>query len=207
MTVVPGENHGFRKHFLLFSTMGFMEIIFIAFGVSMDAFAVSMGTGTTEYTNSRRAKFRLSFHFGFFQFLMPILGWFLGASVAPFIASIDHWIAFLLLLFLGTRMIYSAIHPEIKIIEKNPTTGINLILLSLATSIDAFAVGFSLAMLKIRIWYPSFIIGCTTGTLSLLGIHLGNKLSKKFGCRMEIIGGGILVIIGLRILITHLGLI
>ena len=180
------------------------EIIMIAVGLAMDAFAVSIGAGTTGYLKGPRPALRLSFHFGLFQFFMPVLGWFLGFSVAHFIAPVDHWIAFGLLCFVGGRMIKSAFDPDKKKLMKDPSRGITLVILSFATSIDAFVIGLSLAMLNVAIWYPSVLIGIVTATLSLFGIWFGNKLSNIVENRIEIVGGVILIIIGFRILITHL---
>ncbi len=170
----------------------------------MDAFAVSFGIATHREFIDPRAIFRLSFHFGLFQFFMPIIGWFLGVSIAPFITVVDHWIAFILLFFIGTKMIYESKQTKKGAMQSNPSRGWNLVALSVATSIDALAVGLSLAVLNISIWYPCVIIGIVTSSLSLIGIHLGTRLSQKFGRALEIFGGGILIFIGTKILITHL---
>lgn len=184
--------------------MSFLEILLIATGLAMDAFAVSIGAGTSGQITGGRAAFRLAFHFGFFQFFMPILGWFAGIYVEPYVAFWDHWIAFGLLAFIGMRMISAGMQPIEASKKNNPSKGFTLIMLSVATSIDAFAVGFSLSLLRLQIWYPSVIIGVVTAGLSLLGLRLGNQLGKKFGKRMEIAGGLILIIIGARILVSHL---
>lgn len=184
--------------------MGLAEIIFIAVGLAMDAFAVSLGAGTTRHARGYRASIRMSFHFGLFQALMPIIGWFAGTTIAPFIAAFDHWVAFALLAFVGIRMIRSGLNPEAEIHTSDPTRGFTLVLLSVATSIDAFAVGLSLAMLGVTIWYPVVVIGVVTASLSLLGCRLGSKLGLRFGKVMEIIGGGVLILIGLRVVISHL---
>ena len=145
--------------------MGFYEIFIIAFSLAMDAFAVSLSAGTTGFINGPRPVFRVAFHFGLFQFLMPILGWYFGYQISDQIASIDHWIAFGLLTFVGIRMIRAGIHPNSETDLKDPSKGKTLIMLSIATSIDAFAIGFSLAMLKVLIWYPSVLIGIVTDFL------------------------------------------
>ncbi len=180
------------------------EILMIAFGLAMDAFAVSIGAGTTGYISGPRPVFRLSFHFGLFQFFMPVLGWFLGFSVAHFITPVDHWIAFALLCFVGGRMIKSAFKPAAKKLKKDPSRGYTLVIIAFATSIDAFVIGLSLAMINVAIWYPSVLIGIVTSTLSLIGIWFGKKLGEIVGNRMEFVGGLILIIIGFRILISHL---
>jgi len=184
--------------------MDFFEIFIIALGLAMDASAVSLVAATAGYANNSRAKFRLSFHFGLFQFLMPIVGWFVGISFASYFTMFDHWIAFLLLSFVGGRMILSGLNPKLESYKKDPTHGFTLIILSVATSIDALAIGLSLAMLNVNIWYPSVIIGIITASLSLFAISVGKRIKASIGKQMEIIGGAILIIIGLRILITHL---
>ena len=184
--------------------MGFFEIFAIAVGLAMDAFAVSLSAGTNNMVSGKRANFRISFHFGLFQGFMPVIGWFAGVRIAPFIESVDHWVVFVLLSVIGAKMIKSGLDPEMDVKRVDPSRGFNLILLSVATSIDALAVGFSLAMLNIRIWYPSVIIGVVTGLLSLIGVLVGNRLGIRFGKSMEIVGGIVLVAIGLRILIDHL---
>jgi putative Mn2+ efflux pump MntP len=184
--------------------MGFIEILIIAVGLAMDAFAVSLGAGTSGLAVGPRAAFRLSFHFGLFQFMMPVIGWFLGVHIAGAIESFDHWIAFGLLTFVGARMIHAGFDPEGQTYTADPSRGLTLVMLSIATSIDALAIGLTLAMLQVRIWYPSVVIGIVTGGLSLAALRLGSQLGARFGKRMEIAGGLILVLIGLRIVISHL---
>ncbi len=173
----------------------------------MDAFAVSLGIGTTRMACAPRPIFRLSFHFGFFQFVMPILGWLAGNRFAALIAEIDHWVAFGLLAFVGVRMIRSGLDTDATAFGCDPSRGKMLVTLSIATSIDAFAVGLSLAMLRVDILYPSAIIGIVASTLSLIGLLIGHRLGVLFGKRMEIVGGLILIGIGMRILMSHLQLI
>ncbi len=184
--------------------MSLIDILIIAVGLAMDAFTVCLGAGTCAGGTTRRAAFRLSFHFGLFQFLMPVLGWFLGAAVAPLISSVDHWIAFVLLAFVGGRMIRSGFDGESESFANDPSRGLTLVSLAIATSIDALAVGLSLAMLNVNVWYPSIVIGVVTASLSLIGLRIGNGLGAKFGKRMEIAGGLILILIGARIAISHI---
>jgi putative Mn2+ efflux pump MntP len=186
--------------------MTIAEILLIAVGLAMDAFAVSLGVGTTKFAASARPRFRLAWHFGLFQALMPTLGWLVGSAVAELIAPIDHWIALGLLTFVGVRMIRSGLSSEVESHQTDPSRGGTLILLSVAVSIDAFAVGLSLAMLSVPIAYPVVVIGVVTAGLSVVGLHLGNRLGKAFGKRMEIIGGVILIAIGIRIVVSHLWL-
>ncbi len=184
--------------------MEWYSSLLVAVGLAMDAFAVSLGIGTTGVAKQPRPIFRLSFHMGLFQGLMTFLGWLAGSTVAGLISAFDHWIALGLLAFVGTRMIRSGLHPEAETQKNDPSRGGSLMMICVATSIDAMAVGLSLAMLKIEILSPSLTIGVVTLGLSLLGLLAGNQLGEKFGQRMEILGGIILNGIGLRILITHL---
>jgi len=179
-------------------------VLFIAIGLAMDAMAVSLGIGTTAYAHGPRPVFRLSFHFGLFQFFMPILGWLGGIRIQQSISSIDHWIAFALLAFVGARMIRSGLDGARESHTGDPSRGVMLVLLSVATSIDALAVGLSLAMLRVNILYPSIVIGVVTGSLSLLGLRVGGRLGHAFGKRIEVLGGLILIAIGLRVLTSHL---
>ncbi|MCU0509619.1 MAG: manganese efflux pump MntP family protein [Anaerolineae bacterium] len=183
--------------------MGFLEVLFVALGLAMDAFAVSLGAGATRFVNGPRPVFRLSFHFGLFQALMPVLGWIGGTLIAGYISGWDHWIAFALLAFVGVRMIRSGADKDGECYEVDPSRGSTLIMLSVATSIDAFAVGLSLAMLSINILYPAVVIGVVAAALSAAGLALGHRLGCRFGKSMEIVGGFILIIIGLRVVLSH----
>jgi len=188
-------------------TMSWLATIWLAIALGMDAFAVSIAVMSSGKGDSPRATFRLSFHFGLFQFLMPVLGWLLGTTVAEYIQAADHWIAFILLAVIGGRMIYGALNSSTESFNANdPTKGWSLVLLSIGTSIDALAVGLSLAFLNVDVWLPSVIIGIVAAGMTLLGIRLGRVLSIRFGKRMELIGGVVLVSIGAKILVEHLGL-
>ncbi len=180
-----------------------VEIFLIAVGLAIDAFAVSLGTSASGLIKERRAKFRLAFHFGLFQFFMPIIGWYSGHQFVSRVGAFDHWIAFALLAFVGAHMMLP--DGETRVMKSSdPSRGWTLLVLSVATSIDALAVGFSLAVLHMDIWYPCIVIGITTAVLSLVGIRLGNRLGMIFGRRMEVVGGIILIFIGLRILYSHI---
>lgn len=183
--------------------MEFIELMLLAIGLSLDAFAVALGSATNGHVKGKRPAFRLSFHFALFQALMPVIGWIIGNRVNELVAIFDHWIAFILLLFIGAKMIYESFKHEKDSQRSDPTKGWSLVILSIATSIDALVVGFSLALIKMEIWYPSIIIGITTGVLSLIGIYFGIKLGSLFGKRMELLGGIIIIGIGIRILISH----
>ena len=184
--------------------MNFLEILLISLSMAMDAFAVCISAGTTPHTDGPRPTFRLAFHFGLFQFLMPVIGWFAGITIEHYIAAVDHWIAFALLAFVGARMIRSGFDPNGEEQKADPSRGWTLVLLSIAVSIDALAVGLSLGVIGVTIWYPGLVIGVVTGLVSWLGLRLGSRLGKKFGKRMEVIGGIVLVLIGVRIVVTHL---
>ena len=194
--------------------MGTLDIIVIAVGLAMDAAAVSLAAAAGGFAANGRAVFRLSFHFGLFQFMMPVAGWFLGVGFVSYFRAVDHWIAFGLLTFVGVRMIREGLdtsgqagdNPSAgnQALVKDPSRGMTMVMLSLATSIDALAVGLSLAMMDINIWYPSVMIGMITAGMSLLAIATGKRLGTLFGKRMEVAGGVILVGIGLRILVSSL---
>jgi len=184
--------------------MNILEIIMIAVGLAMDAFAVSIAAGTSGRLAGKRATFRLAFHFGLFQAMMPLIGWYAGSSVSHLISAFDHWVAFFLLLAVGGRMVVSSFREEAETFDKDPSKGFSLVMLSVATSIDALAVGLSLAMINTGIWYPCAMIGIITAGLSVVGIRAGKYFGKKFGSRMELIGGVILIGIGVKILVSHL---
>lgn len=185
--------------------MDLISLIFTGIGLAMDCFAVSLGIGTTTLARSFRPVFRLSFHFGLFQGLMTLLGWLVGSTIARLIANVDHWIVLALLVWVGTRMIIEGFKPlEQKIKKADPSRGGTLVLLAVATSLDAMAVGLSMAIIKVDIWSASLMIAVISALLSLFGLMIGNRLGLVFGKRMEIVGGLILNGIGIRILITHL---
>jgi manganese efflux pump family protein len=184
--------------------MGIIEILLISVGLAMDAFAVSICAGTNEFTKGMRPTFRLSFHFGLFQFLMPVFGWLLGSGIQKYIEAYDHWVVLSLLSFVGIRMIVSGFDKDADVKKGDMSKGMNLVIVSVATSLDALAIGISFAMLNTSIWYPSLIIGLVTASLSILGVQVGNKLGTKFGKKMEILGGIILIIIGIYIFIEHI---
>jgi putative Mn2+ efflux pump MntP len=184
--------------------MSLWEILVVAAGLSMDAVAVSLAASASNRVRGAGATFRLSFHFGLFQFMMPVAGWLIGESVAGYIESVDHWIAFGLLSLVGVRMIHAAIGGADPKLGGDPSRGATLILLSVATSIDALAVGLTLAMLGNGIWYASLVIGIVTAGLSCLAILVGAHAGQTVGRRMEIVGGLLLIAIGVRILFQHL---
>lgn len=185
--------------------MGWLGILSIAVALSADAFAVAVVTGLVLQPLTGRQVFRLAFHFGLFQALMPMLGWIAGKAVHGYIAPFDHWIALGLLSFVGVRMIREALsHEEEERTGRDPTRGWDLVLLSIATSIDALAVGLSLAMVESPIVVPAVAIGIVTGTLTTLGMLLGRRIGTCWSKRVEVVGGLILIAIGLKIVVEHL---
>ena len=184
--------------------MDWFSILLIAPSLGMDAFAVALGVGASLPGNSGRPLFRLSFHFGLFQFLMPLIGWFVGQTVQQFLSVYDHWIAFVLLAWVGGRMVRESFNHEREHLAVDPTRGMSLVVLSLATSIDALAVGLSLAMLQVNLLLPSIFIGIVTAGMTLTGMSLGRRLQESWGKRAELVGGLVLIAIGLRVVWTHI---
>jgi putative Mn2+ efflux pump MntP len=186
--------------------MNLFLVLGIALGLAMDAFAVSLGMGFTLKGITPNQTFRLAFHFGLFQFLMPIIGWFAGENLLKHIQAIDHWVAFILLFFIGGRMI----RESFKFGEKprrhvsDQTKESSLLVLSLATSVDALAVGLSLIALHVGIIYPAVVIGIVAFGMTVLGVKIGPLLGKIVGKRVELLGGVILMLVGLKILFDHI---
>ena len=183
--------------------MDIVSIILISIGLSMDSFAVSVTNGLTIRNLNTKKVLTIASSLAFFQGLMPLIGWLAGIGIEKYIKELDHWLAFLLLAFIGLKMIYEAI---IKKEDKKKTELKILTLLgqSFATSIDAFAVGISFAILNFSILTPVLIIGAITFGFSLVGLKLGKYFGKKIGKSVEIIGGIVLIGIGIKILIEHL---
>jgi putative Mn2+ efflux pump MntP len=176
----------------------------IALGLAMDAFSVAIGVSVALGGTDARQTFRLAWHFGLFQALMPIIGWMAGTSIRPWIESWDHWLAFGLLLVVGGRMILESLNPdEGRHQPTDPTRGWSLIVLSVATSIDALAVGLSFAALGVTVWIPAAVIGLTAGMMTLIGTFGGRALGIRFGSRMAVVGGIVLIAIGTWIVIDH----
>lgn len=180
------------------------EVLMIALALAMDAFAVSIAAGLTVDEVTRRHVFRVGFHFGLFQFMMPVLGYYAGLSFAEQVAAFDHWLAFGLLTGVGLKMLWeSRRRDDPESARQDPTRGLTLVTLSVATSIDAAAVGLSLALSGSGIWFPSVVIGLVAGVLSAAGICWGRRLGGRFEQWAEAAGGLVLVLIGLRILAVH----
>lgn len=181
--------------------MHLFDIIVMAVGLAMDASAVSMAAAACGYAQTPRAVFRLAFHFGLFQFMMPVTGWFLGTGFVSYVQAVDHWIAFALLAFVGGRMVRQGFSDSKDCLHKDPSKGLTMVVLSFATSIDALAIGLGLAVIDVNIWYPSVFIGIITCAMSVAAIGIGKRVGAAFGPRMEVAGGILLIFLGLKILI------
>jgi manganese efflux pump family protein len=183
--------------------VNWLSVLALSIGLAMDAFAVSISTGLNQQLKLAQI-FRLSSAFGFSQFIMPLMGWLLGRQVSVFVGSFDHWIAFGLLVFVGGKMLWEARDGKQSKNDSDPTRGAMLLILSLATSIDALSVGLSLAFLGVSILVPSIIIGLVTFTLSAIGAGFGSRIGRRWGVWAEVAGGCVLIFIGARILFTHI---
>lgn len=188
--------------------MGLLEILFVAVSLAMDAFAVSIGKGLSMKRIIYKNAVIIATFFGGFQALMPVLGWLFGIQFEKYILNYDHWFAFILLSFIGGKMIVDVIrggnednYCGDRLVLKN------MLILAVATSIDALAVGVTFALLKTPVLAASLIIGIITFVISFAGVLIGNKCGERFKARAEIAGGAILIGIGVKILLQHLGLI
>ena len=179
--------------------MDFFEIVLIGIGLAMDAFAVSVCKGLSMKKMDWRKAIIISLYFGIFQAVMPVIGYFLGTTFIGFVESVDHWIAFILLAIIGGNMIKDSTDDENEKRNDNIDT--------IATSIDALAVGITFAFFETNIGLAISIIGLITFILSIIGVKIGNRFGDKFQNKAELTGGIILIIIGLKILLEHLGII
>ena len=186
--------------------MSFLYIIGIALALALDAFAVSVGVSLALGGMSRRQSFRLSIHFGLFQFMMPVAGWLAGRCILVYIEAVDHWAAFGLLVIIGGRMIRESFKPQESTggTKSDPTKGFSLLMLSVATSVDALAVGLSFGVLGVSVFLPAAVIGLVAFCMTVVGTLIGPHLSRIVGKRAELIGGIILISIGVKILLDHL---
>ena len=183
--------------------MDIFEIILIGFGLAMDAFAVSICKGLSMKKIKWKNAIIIAIYFGLFQAIMPVIGFFLGSTFSKFIQKMDHWIAFVLLSAIGVNMIKESNDDEGE--NRNDRADFKtMIVLAIATSIDALAVGITFAFFEVNLWLASLIIGVITFCLSFIGVVIGNKFGDKFQNKAELAGGFILIVIGLKILIEHL---
>ena len=182
--------------------MNLVELMIIAIGVSMDAFAVSIckGLSTRKIRPANAATAGL--WFGGFQALMPVIGYYLGVSFADFVSGVDHWIAFVLLAIIGGKMVKESFENESCEISADFSFK-SMFPLAIATSIDALAIGVSFAFLGVSIWIPVLLIGITTGLFSAAGVYIGNRFGCRYKSRSEFIGGLVLCLMGVKILLEH----
>ena len=184
--------------------MDLLSVALIGIGLAMDALAVSICKGLAMRTPSLKSMLVVGLWFGSFQAIMPVIGYYLGESFYQYISEYDHWIAFILLLLIGLNMIRESFLSEDE--GMDDSIGIRIMfLLAVATSIDAFAVGITLAMDGSDIWLPALIIGIITLAISMAGVRVGSVVGERFGRKAELVGGLILIMIGLKILLEHLG--
>ena len=183
----------------------FLSILLIALGLSADCFAVALSASISQRTSSFWQVFRVALSFGIFQAMMPVLGWLAGRTVVDLIANYDHWLAFGLLAFVGGRMLWESLHDsDDKLRETDISKGLLLLTLSIATSIDALAVGLSFAFLETNIVLASSTIGITAFLVTAISFVLGRKVGGVIGKRAEIVGGVVLIGIGIKILLEHM---
>ncbi|MCS7304565.1 MAG: manganese efflux pump MntP family protein [Thermoguttaceae bacterium] len=183
--------------------LSWLTVAGLALGLAMDALAVAIAVGLALGRASARQTFRLAFHFGLFQFLMPLLGWAAGTGLAHWIAQYDHWLAFLVLAYVGVRMIHQARKPKELKFPGDPTRGWMLVMLSIATSLDAFGVGLGWGMVEENLWGGAVVIGLVAGLITMIGLRTASRLGARWGQRAEVAGGMLLILIGLKILLEH----
>lgn len=187
--------------------MGIVELLLTAIALSMDAFAVSVCKGLGMRRMRYDQALVISLYFGVFQALMPLIGWLLGTSFSRYIQAFDHWIAFVLLAFLGGKMLWDVFHEKEDEEQESAECRLDhreLFMLAIATSIDALAVGIAFACLDVNIWSSVSIIGVTTLVISFVGVWIGNRFGNRFQKKAEIAGGLVLILIGVKILAEHL---
>ena len=184
--------------------MGVLEILLIAIGLSMDAFAVSITLGLTVKKPKVKEFLLPGIYFGFFQALMPLVGFFAGIYFVHKIQNLDHWIAFLLLGFIGGKMIKDSFSKDNTKLNENPFQFLKMLLLAIVTSIDALIVGITFAFFEVNIFMAVIITGLITFGISIGGVKVGNLFGTKFKSKAEFIGGAVLVLLGLKILLEHL---
>ena len=191
--------------------MGFVELFLIGVGLSMDAFAVSICKGLGMKRLNMKQALVIGLFFGGFQALMPLIGWALGTQLADFITPIDHWIAFILLALIGGKMLFDAFRGDDEEDAGEPKDARldlkELLMLAIATSIDALAVGVTFAFLGVNIVWAIAIIGVTTFVLSVVGVAVGHAFGARYEKGATIVGGVVLILIGCKILLEHLGIV
>lgn len=186
------------------SDVHLISILLIALGLAMDAFAVSIVTGSVYREFHVKHALRMALFFGVFQAVMPVIGFLAGLGLKDYISHVDHWVAFGLLVFVGGKMIYEAFQIESAEKDRDPSNLLVLLALSVATSIDALAVGITLSLLTSAICLAVALIGLITFGLSFAGVYVGKRFGHFFESRIEVLGGILLIAIGVKILIQHL---
>ncbi len=185
--------------------MSILSISLIALGLAMDAFSVAICKGLSMKKFELKKSVIIGLYFGIFQGIMPIIGYLLGGTFADVIEKYDHWIAFGLLLFIGINMIREAFDKDEEVNDKVDFK--SMIWLAIATSIDALTVGITFSFLKVNIWFAALLIGMITYILSIIGVIIGSKFGAKYKAGAEVTGGIILIIMGIKIVVEHLGII
>ena len=185
--------------------MGIIEIILIGIGLAMDAFAVSICKGLAMKKMNWNKALIVGLYFGIFQGIMPLIGYLLGSTFADLVKSVDHWVAFFLLGAIGTNMLIESLGKD----KENSNDSVDIktmTILSIATSIDALAIGISFAFLEVNVLFAAFVITIITFVLSVIGVKVGNVFGDKYESKAEFVGGAILILLGIKILLEHLGL-
>ena len=185
--------------------MSFPELLILAVGLAMDAFAVAVCKGLSLRTLKLQQALLVGVWFGLFQALMPALGWLLGSAFSGLVQSVDHWVAFVLLSIIGGNMIREGLQGDDENCDPSLSFGV-MLLLAVATSIDALAVGITFAFLNVSILLAVALIGVVTFTISAVGVKLGNLFGARYKSKAEFFGGAVLILIGLKILLEHLGI-
>ena len=186
--------------------MGVLEILLIAIGLAMDAFAVSICKGLSMKKMCWKKALIVGLYFGIFQALMPVIGYFLGATFENLVTQVDHWIAFALLTFIGINMLKEAFAKN----EENHNDSVDfktMAILAIATSIDALAIGITFAFLQVKMLLAILMIGIITFAICVIGVKIGNEFGDKYERKAETVGGLILILMGIKILLEHLGII
>lgn len=183
--------------------MSFISCVIIAIGLSIDSFVASVSAGIFVRKNILRLSIKIAVILALFQGVMPFLGWLAGNSFKSYITTYDHWVAFIMLSIIGGKMIYEGIKESDEVKKFDPTRTIIIIGMGVATSIDALIIGVGFGILQVSIIFPVVIIGITTFLFSILGVAVGRKFGKKYNSKLEIFGGAVLFLLGIKILIEH----
>jgi putative Mn2+ efflux pump MntP len=184
--------------------VNWLDVLGLSLGLAMDSFAVALAVGASLQSVTTRQTLRLAFHFGLFEFMMPVIGWLAGRKVSGFAGGYDQLAAFALLSLVGAKMLWDARRPEGRWRRRDPTKGLMLVALSLAISLDALAVGMGMALLQVPIWTPAVVIGLVVAGLTAVGIRCGGRIGPRWGRWAEVAGGMVLLAIGLQALFSFL---